>query len=140
MEDSYFVLRADKPLGKDQPWFTVGGLKDAMLQGMARLQPTPASMEAGHLEWLIPNNIWNQNWISIHYKHMTVLQQGEEQSFKMAGMPEPKKEKKISSSKKVSPVMRKKLKSELKEKLTAKGVDVPEGTTLENMQELAALA
>jgi len=55
---------------------------------------TPASIEHGVLEWIIPNNQFNQNQISQYYsKDYTILAAGTERKHgnvvKMANMPEP---------------------------------------------------
>jgi hypothetical protein len=75
----YFVLKADKKLKESQSPYRIPGCKDSMLNiidGM--IPPTAVSVSNRHLEWLIPNNQLNQQHISTHYSHFSILKAGEE--------------------------------------------------------------
>jgi len=85
----YFVLQSIIKLVKDQKPYGIQGLRDIYNNVQETLAPTTASIENGLLEWLIPNNQFNQAWISQHYSHFKILQAGEESKFVMAGMPAP---------------------------------------------------
>jgi hypothetical protein len=90
----YFVLKADKKLKESQSPYRIPGCKDNMLEiidGM--IPPTNVSVVNRHLEWLIPNNQMNQQHISAHYSHFSILKAGEESKVAkaktMPNMPPP---------------------------------------------------
>jgi hypothetical protein len=83
----YFVLQSIIKLVKDQKPYGIQGLRDIYNNVQETLAPTEASIKSGLLEWLIPNNQFNQAWISQHYSHFKILQAGKENKFIMEGMP-----------------------------------------------------
>lgn len=157
MEDSYFVLKHYKPLKEGQRPFAIPGLKDGQGNDIGMLQPTSVSAENGHLEWLIPNTALNQNHISKFYSNMNVLLAGQEtktyENVKpMAGMPKPMGSHSIKKlikepkepdtvemeTVKVAPKkpVRKNMLKSLQEKLTAQGIDYPQGATLKQLKSI----
>lgn len=85
----YFVLQSILKLVKDQKPYGIQGLRDIYNNVQETLAPTTSSIESGLLEWLIPNNQFNQAWISQHYSHFKILPAGNENKFIMDGMPSP---------------------------------------------------
>jgi len=89
----YFVLQRNEKLKKDQPYYAIPGLVDVYMNKLALLQPTQVSVQNRLLEWLIPNNQYNQSWISQHYPTFKILKSGEEARIAnvklMKGMPPP---------------------------------------------------
>ena len=161
----YFVLQAKIKLNKGDNPYHIPRLKDALgnLLDIGGMTPaTPASIESGVLEWIIPNNQSNQSHISRHYaKSHIILKAGEERTFEsnigpMEGMPEPlaasnsnplsnntpppPKVVKPVKVKKLGPQEIKKLKSEISEKLTALGTEIPTKATLPELEALFAEA
>lgn len=78
MADEYFVLQADRDLEPGQPAYSIPGLKNALMANMLMLSATLVSVKNRRLEWLIPNNQYNQGWISQNYSHFKVLKAGKE--------------------------------------------------------------
>jgi len=145
----YFVLKADKKLKEGQSSYRIPGCKDSMLNiidGM--IPPTAVSVANRHLEWLIPNNQLNQQHISSHYSHFSILNAGEESTNAdvklMPGMPAPATQKKKDADKpKVTPEKPvqsnediKKLKAKRVAELKELGVDAPKNLSLPKLDEL----
>jgi hypothetical protein len=102
----YFVLQA-RTKTKNGYFYHIPGLKNDMGGKMEQVPPTQASRTSGLLEWIVPNNKFNQNWVSMHYSHLKILHAGEEQEFKaanlMPNMPPPKEPSTLSKSTSVAP-------------------------------------
>jgi hypothetical protein len=144
----YFVLKADKKLKESQSPYRIPGCKDSMLNiidGM--IPPTAVSVSNRHLEWLIPNNQLNQQHISTHYSHFSILKAGEESTNAdvklMPGMPKPAEPKK-GAEKPTAPPEKpvqsnddiKKLKAKRVAELKELGVDAPKNSSLPKLDEL----
>lgn len=150
----YFVLKADKKLKESQSPYRIPGCKDNMLEiidGM--IPPTNVSVVNRHLEWLIPNNQMNQQHISAHYSHFSILKAGEESKNTevklMPGMPEPVEPEKEAPEKEKpvaeklvpekaapSPDDIKKLKAKRVAELKELGVTAPKNLSLPKLDEL----
>jgi len=74
----YFVLRNPIKLKEDQQSYGIPGLVDAFMVALPMLMPTHVSSKNRFLEWLIPNNNYNQSWISQHYSNFEILDAGKE--------------------------------------------------------------
>jgi hypothetical protein len=89
----YFVLQDPKPREPNSYYYHIPGLKNSMGGKMDQMPPTQVSIQSGTLEWIIPNNQFNQSWVSQHYSHLSILHAGDELEFisqnKMANMPPP---------------------------------------------------
>lgn len=93
----YFVLQAKIALKKGDNSYSIPGLKNnvgSLLNTGGMTPPTQASVDHGIQEWIIPNNAFNQSWISQHFSQShKILLAGEERLFggitTMEGMPAP---------------------------------------------------
>lgn len=93
MSEEYFVLQDPVKREPNSYYFHIPKCKNIVGGQIPQIPPTASSIKSGLLEWIIPNNQFNQNHISQHYSHFKILRAGEEQEFvgveKMANMPEP---------------------------------------------------
>ncbi len=159
----YFVLQSNVKLLPNQRPYNVLHTKDAVGRELEPVIATSASIKNGTLEWIIPDNPFNQSWISQHYAHFNILLPGEETTGitvpVMAGMnrlnkskekwaKEAKKGKIEYSDRDQSPIEIlidppekelnsheiKKLKTKLIGQLTELGAKFPKNSTLKNLQ------
>lgn len=90
----YFVLQRTDLLKEGQQAYSIPGLVDSYMNKLPLLPATEVSIQSKKLEWLIPNNQFNQSHISQHYPTFRILKAGQEAKFNtsvkiMEGMPAP---------------------------------------------------
>lgn len=86
----HFILQAEKKLSEGQQPYGIPGLRDIFGNEQKIKAPTEPSIKNGLLEWIVPNNAFNQAWLSEHYSHFKILQAGQEAKGQlMPGMPAP---------------------------------------------------
>lgn len=115
---SIFILKSCKPLGKGVPWKVIPHLKDENLIDI-QVNPTQESINKGLLEWIIPDVPYNRSQIKKLYSKYEVIEEGS------------KAKKELSFQEKG------KLKSDLKEKLKAAGVEFSKNATIKDLEALA---
>lgn len=155
-----FILKADKPQHKLVPWHMIKHLKDDHMNPID-VAPTPESIEKGHLEWIIPDTAFNRSFIHAHYRKYQTIEaeagtiniinpQLADDELKLEKEKNADLQRQIdklnavnchidpsNDNEKLSPKDIVKLKTKIKEKLTALGVkNLPEKATLKEWEEL----
>lgn len=141
----YFVLQAKEKLKEDQQAYAIPGIRDVYGKVVDMVWPTDVSVELGLLEWLIPNNAFNQHWISRHYSHFKIIEKetGLAPVTLMPGMPEPQdfKEPEVSEvAEKTEDELKKEAIEELKRakhaELSELGIKAPKNSSLKKLDKL----
>jgi len=139
----YFVLRAKNKLKPDQQSYSIPGLKSVVMDDIGMLAPTHTSIDARHLEWIVPNTPYNRSWISTHYSDYTVLDEGEEKKTPNVELLSEIDVQKPAKKKNVTKGVQKKLnsnnkdaqlKNEILEELKELGVSAPKNSSLEDLK------
>ena len=141
---SYYVLQDPNKRAKKSGYYNIPGLKNAMGVTQPALAPTPLSVEANILEWIIPSNPFNDEWIAVHYSHLIKLDSGKE--LKTVAGPEPVVEAEVVEAvvveiveeepKQLSPKEIKKLKVEASKQLNELGIEFPKNSSLVTLEAL----